>query len=411
MVDDDKPIQLGLEEVTRPQHSDTVPQNTVGASQSTSPADPLRTLFDAGSYRAIITQTEPLLEGLQPSDLTREKLWWLRASVILGIPEPFLLGSVSEVPANSVARHSELGALLAESVLALHTAGAVLLASELSRIVSSDVAAATVSRPESAAQQAPVRKTREPIPLRTIVLILLVVFSGAGIAAYRAGLLSWAPEGEIASHVNSTLSNPPPAALSPPALAPVAPPSALDKVLVAIESKSRSAGSNPQPPSSVQSPAAQMGDASASTGGRSTAQKPAAREINWDGPAEPEEVRKAIEEGDPTDSASDDTARRLFGDPPPAMRRPERSHSERSQEAEDPPDRDDPQGFGRLIEYEAMVRTIASREPKFTSPKVIVLEPGDRIFVDQKDGAFLRVRLASGGTAYVLEQDMEQVRE
>lgn len=410
MVDDDKPIQLGLEEVTRPQHRDTVSQDTAAASQSISPADPLRTLFDVGSYRAIITQTEPLLEELQPSDLTREKLWWLRASVCLGIPEPFLLGSVSEVPANSVARHSELGVLLGESVLALHTAGAVLLASELSRIVSSDIVTATVPPPEGTSEQNGARRVREPIPLRTIVLILLIVLGGAGIAAYRAGFLNGATDGEIASHVGTALSNPPPAALSPPALAPVAPPSALDKVLVALESKTHSS-SSAQRSDTAQSPALQGGNASALTGGLDSGQKTPAREINWDGPTEPEEVRKAIEEGDPTDGGSDDTARRLFGDPPPRIRGGERLHGDRSHEAEDPPDRQDPRGFGRLLEYEAVVRTIASREPKFTSPKVIVLEPGDRIFVDQKDGAFLRVRLASGGTAYVLEQDMEQVRE
>ena len=402
---EDKVIQLGLEEVIRA----TDPQlKTPPESQSSVTSDPLKALAQAGSYRALLNAVEPVVETLPADKISVEKVWWIVASVKLDTPEQFLLGSITDVPAGSVERNSALGELVRDSLVQLHAAGAVLLASELTRILDSGVKAPS-EKPKnfdtSDSSPTPVltAKSRQPLNTRPLIAALGLMLCLGGIY-YFWRLDSHA--GQVAQATLVTNHEPPLTSLAPPALAPVSAPSALDKVLVALDNRKGAKSSAESGGRSVtDNPTREVAPVSRSESQRSLTA------INWDEPVEPEEVRRLIEEGDPVDSREDDTARRLFGDRPRAPAADRTPHSPFEARGSQAGDGSSEGALGRLVEYRVLAPTIASREAKFTSPKITTFQPGDIVFVDLIDGPFCRIRMASGGVGYILSQDLEEVKD
>jgi hypothetical protein len=411
-VDDDTPIELGLEEVAKkPASSETSSTGDRSGSVSTRPdeLDPYSQLAIAGQFKELLGLVEPIVEGLAPSELTIEKIWWLRASVKLGTPEQFLLGAVSEVASSCVERDTSLGRLARESVLELHSAGAVLLASEISRTLGAPGGANGASGLNSSAQAGPIdgvhrsgqpavgnginpngsrsaAKSKVPAILASVVVLLSV---GALVLYVRA---SATDIGELAQAPLPVSQGP---GLAPPPLPAAGAPSALDRVLGAIENRSNPIGTSTNHASA---PAAATFSAPPSDKGVGAVARSG---INWDGPVETQEVRDALAQGDPVQAEVEDdrNARRLFGDPPPRV----------EPEAREPSDSDGPRKLSRLVEYRVVSRSIVSREPKFTSPRIAWLERGATVFVDLEDGPFMRVRLASGTSGFVLASDLERV--
>lgn len=469
-------IELGLEEVVSGVVSETgiSSQHTFQHLNADGHADdPLRALAEAGDYRGLLTKLEPLVEAAPKESLDSAKIWWLRASVKLGTPEQFLLGAVSEVETEAIPRNGALGALVRESLIELHSAGAVLLASELTRVLGASFAA----RPESAgASSASVSETsaygsslkspagksavgnqaggnqtehtlrggasanngeltklganfgKSNSRIASSGLLVLFLLVAAGLSAvYLARRISFYGEGagEVAKVGLGVPKDPPSAALVVPELAPVAPPSALDKVLGALEGAT--VGGGARRPSGDAGGAGISRVTQGTTTQATTRQATASQQINWDQPVETAEVREAIAAGDPVTGPADQdekNARRLFGDPQPVMQGPVTGgppaevfpadnrnggrNGARGRESDLDRTRTGQRMLDQIVEYRAVVRTIASREPKFTSPRVVVLEEGEHVFVDKVDGPFLRIRLPDGGSAYVLSQDMEE---
>ncbi len=426
----DSNIELGLAEVVNGAGSGA----SVGGAKKSGSADPLQALADAGDYRALLNAVEPLVEAAAPDSLDAAKVWWLRASVKLETPEQFLLGAISEVSSSSIPRNGKLGVLVRESLVDLHSAGAVLLASELTRVLDASFAPTALSGGSTVFADRGTSESQTSFEDRSmtaaaaggssvralgsdrergsssrskwmVAALVFLVVSGSAILIQR----QFRKNGEVALATLGIPMDSSSSVLAPPALPPVVAPSALDKVLGAIEgarspSKDAATGGN-----SKVSPKASGTDGSKS----GIVTPPITTAINWDGPIEPAEVREAIASGDPASNLTqqdENTARRLFGDPPPITK-------SSPTEVFPPSDRDFSRSrTGRrtldsMVEYRAVVRTIASREAKFTSPRVAVLEEGDHVFVDLVDGPFLRVRLPDGGSGFVLSQDMEEATD
>lgn len=418
-MDDDTPIELGLEEVAKKpaaSEANSTGDRSGNVSTRRDELDPYSQLAIAGQFKELLGLVEPIVEGLSPSELTIEKIWWLRASVKLGTPEQFLLGAVSEIESSCVERDTNLGRLARESVLEFHSAGAVLLASEISRTLGAPGGANGPSGSNSTAQvgsrsidgvhrsgqpalgdginpngSRSATKSKAPAIFASLALLLSV---GALVLYLRSKA---SDIGELARAPLPVSQGP---GLSPPPLPAAGAPSALDRVLGAIENRSNPIGDS-RSHAPVPAAATSSGAISAALPSDKGASAVARSGINWDGPVETQEVRDALAQGDPVQAEVDDdrNARRLFGDPPPRVEPEVRERS----------DSDGPRKLPRLVEYRVVSRSIVSREPKFTSPRIAWLERGATVFVDLEDGPFMRVRLASGTSGFVLASDLERV--